>query len=241
MAHTLREMLDKLMLRYNKELNPKLWVNGDLKPEITDKLLKIADAWREFAKIPDSAVEDIIITGGNVNYNYTDVSDIDLHLVCDMTKMPVRNEEIMTDIIFSKKALWAAKHPGISIYGYPVELFAQDVNKPFPVQQGVYSIITNSWLVQPENLNLDFDSDFGLKSKVESHMRAIDRMLTDGTPVEQIKDHMTKLHAGRGEAIQAGGEFAFENLVYKELRNRGYLAKMSNHIQQHYDDDLSLR
>ena len=50
-----------------------------------------------------------------------------------------------------------------------------------------------------------------------------------------------KLRAMRGAAIQAGGEFSFENLVFKELRNRGYLDKLSNYLQTNKDKQLSLR
>ena len=44
----------------------------------------------------------------------------------------------------------------------------------------------------------------------------------------------------RASAIQQGGEFALENLVFKELRNRGYLDKLSNHIKHLEDTNLSL-
>ena len=45
---------------------------------------------------------------------------------------------------------------------------------------------------------------------------------------EKLKD---KLRDMRSSAIQRGGEFAVENLVFKELRNRGYLDKMSQHLR----------
>ena len=82
----INEELD-LTLQYHDELNPKIWVDEDkLKPIVREHLLKIAKVWAKTAKIEDDAIEDIIITGGNVNYNYTKQSDIDIHLVVDMKK-----------------------------------------------------------------------------------------------------------------------------------------------------------
>ena len=45
----------------------------------------------------------------------------------------------------------------------------------------------------------------------------------------------------RSSAIEKGGEYAPENLVFKELRNRGYLDKMSKYVRNLEDEDLSLR
>ena len=79
----------KLSLQYHDELNPKLWDKNDLKEDVRQKLLEIAKKWQEFAKIPDSAVHDIVITGGNVNRNYTDLSDIDVHFLIDNKPIPI--------------------------------------------------------------------------------------------------------------------------------------------------------
>ena len=57
---TLNEL--KLQLQYHKELNPKLWNDFELKPEVRAKLLQFAEVWREFAKIPKSAVKEVIST-----------------------------------------------------------------------------------------------------------------------------------------------------------------------------------
>jgi hypothetical protein len=45
----------------------------------------------------------------------------------------------------------------------------------------------------------------------------------------------------RAAAIQRGGEFSFENLVFKELRNRGLITRLSNYLKTQQDKQLSLR
>ena len=61
--------------------------------------------------------------------------------------------------------------------------------------------------------------------------------LTQNNAAEKLKD---KLRDMRASAIQRGGEFAVENLVFKELRNRGYLDKMSEHLRNLKDTSLSI-
>jgi REP element-mobilizing transposase RayT len=44
----------------------------------------------------------------------------------------------------------------------------------------------------------------------------------------------------RQAAIRKGGEFSLENLVFKELRNNGYLTKFSDYITSKQVKELSL-
>jgi hypothetical protein len=90
----------KLTLRYHNQLNPKFWVGESIKPEVREALLRIAEEWAQFAKIPTSAIQDIILVGGNANYNYTKYSDLDLHLL-------VRKEEIAdcSELFFNTNCL----------------------------------------------------------------------------------------------------------------------------------------
>lgn len=229
----------KLSLQYHDELNPKLWVENDLKEDVRQKLLEIAKKWQEFAKIPDSAVHDIVITGGNVNRNYTDLSDIDVHFLIDTKPIPIKDPELLEDYMKAKKDLWAKNHD-IKVKGYPIELYAQDINKETPTSQGVFSILNNQWVVEPENLHLNFDNDFNLRAKVREHMRKIDSVLDNQESLETAKTVKRKITELRGESIKKSGEFAIPNLVFKELRNNGYLQKISDYISEREDKQLSL-
>lgn len=229
----------KLSLQYHEELNPKLWDKHKLKEDVRQKLLEIAKKWQEFAKIPDSAVHDIVITGGNVNHNYTDLSDIDVHFLIDTKPIPIKDPELLEDYMKAKKDLWAKNHD-IKVKGYPIELYAQDINKETPTSQGVFSILNNSWVVEPENLHLNFDNDFNLRAKVREHMRKIDSVLDNNESLESAKTVKRKITELRGESIKKSGEFAIPNLVFKELRNNGYLQKISDYIKEREDKQLSL-
>lgn len=227
-----------LKLAYHKKLNPKLFDGDKLKPVVRDKLIEIGDAWMKFAKIPLDAIEDVICTGGNMNYNYTEESDIDVHVVVDLDKFPIQDKEILRDYIFAKKNLWAKAHSN-RVLGYPVELFAQSKDDRIPNHQGVYSILYDDWIVKPENLKLSYD-DRNLHEKVLYEQADIDRIIRNAD-YEAAKAKQDRLKGGRGLALATpDGEFAAENLVFKSLRNTGHLTRLSDFVRQKEDEALSL-
>lgn len=231
---------ENISLAYHNELNPKLW-NADksLKPEVKNKLMQIAFAWADFAKIPVDMIHDIIITGGNVNYNYTGLSDVDLHLIIDRSQLNP-DRDLVDEYLSDKKILWTLSHNDLNIYGYPVELYAQDVNELPHQDQGVYSISNDMWIQQPRNLGLDFENDHHLQKKADFYKHLIDTMIDQHATDETIDMLKKKIYKMRGDSIAKGGEFGFGNLVFKELRNAGYLDKMAAYIKSNMDKSLSL-
>ena len=119
----------KISLQYHNKLNPKLWIGNKLKPEVRKTLIKFAYAWAEFANIKKNLIKDIIMTGGNSNYNYTSKSDIDVHIVVDKNKLGA-NRPMVDDYLQSKKMLWTLTHD-VKVYGYSLEPYAQDQNEKF--------------------------------------------------------------------------------------------------------------
>jgi len=233
---TLTEL--KLQLQYHKELNPKLWNDFELKPEVRAKLLQFAEVWRQFAKIPKEAVKEVIMLGGNANYNYTDLSDIDVHLVVDKA-MIAKDNPLLDDYLQDKKQMWTMAHK-ITILGYGLEPYAQDISVEYPKEQGVYSLTNDEWLAKPEFVGDDMLKDPYLKKKVKFYMNMIDDMIKNKVDLDSVKHFKEKLRDMRGAAIKKGGEFSFENLVFKELRNQGYLDKLSSYQKTSQDQELSL-
>jgi hypothetical protein len=144
------------------------------------------------------------------------------------------------DYFMSKKALWAANHTNIRVKGYPVELFAQDKKAEIPAGQGVYSLIKGRWIQEPTFLKLNFNKDALLAQKVEFYKKEIDNMVSGKQSIKVADNLKNKLRSMRGVAIQMGGEFSFENLVFKELRNRGYMDKLANYLKSNKEKQLSL-
>jgi hypothetical protein len=228
----------KISLEYHDELNPKLWDGEKLKPEVRTALLKFIEAWRQYANIPKDLIQDIIMIGGNTNYNYTSKSDIDVHLIVDRNKLG-KDRKLIDDYLQDKKVLWTMTH-NVTVFGYPLEPYAQDPVSSWPKGQGVYSLKNNEWVQKPEKGEYDFKNDKMLKQKVQHFMHVIDHMIKNKMSIDQFENLKNKLKNMRGAAIQKGGEYSMENLVFKELRNRGYLDKMSKYEKSLQDKSLSL-
>jgi len=229
-------------LEYHDVLNPKIWDDAVLKSEVRGKLLQIAEAWREFAKIHPDTVVNIILTGGNANYNYTPQSDLDLHLIINRGEFngSMIDRAFVDEYLQDKKILWTLTHGDINIYGYPVELYAQDINDQPHSGQGVYSVSGNYWMQEPEYLSMDFESDPNLQDKVDFYKDMINKLIdqqADSDAIDTLKDRIKTM---RSDSIAQGGEFAFGNLVFKELRNSGYLDKLSDYDRTKKDKSLSL-
>ena len=64
------------------QLNPKLWRGTRLRKDVYRALMRIAGEFYKSLNV-QANVQDILITGSQVNYNYGPNSDLDLHLVID--------------------------------------------------------------------------------------------------------------------------------------------------------------
>ena len=235
MRTLLREL--KSTLQYHNQLNPKLWTDEQLNPDVWLALNKIAKEWAKFANIPAKAIKDVILVGGNANYNYTKHSDIDLHLMIDKSK--VRCDGLVDDYLLSKKQLWALTHD-ITVKGQPVELYGQSSSDSFKEGQGVYSLQSRKWLQQPQRVKFDKDCQ-AVKDKVYDLSKAINDLIdSKSDDIGQFRRLKAKLKGMRSTAIEKGGEYAPENLAFKELRNRGILDKMNKYLRNLEDQELTL-
>ena len=229
----------KTTLQSHENLNPKLFNDKKkLDPEVWQTLNKIGKEWASFANIPAAAIKDVIVVGGNANYNYTKHSDIDLHLVVD--KKGIKCQGLIDDYLQSKKQLWALTHD-ITVKGQPVELYAQDIRDPFRKGQGIYSLQSNRWLQEPTKYKIDRSHPEVIR-KTKDYMNIIDELIdSKSDDIDAFKKLKNRLKGMRAGAIEKGGESAPENLVFKELRIRGYLDKMSKYVRNLEYKSLSLK
>ena len=236
MKSLLKEL--KTTLQYHDTLNPDLFNDKKkLDPEVWQTLNKISKEWASFANIPAASIKDVIVVGGNANYNYTKHSDIDLHLVVD--KKGIKCQGLIDDYLQSKKQLWALTHD-ITVKGQPVELYAQDYRDPFREGQGVYSLKSNRWLQEPERVKFNSKSP-EVVNKVKDLSFQINSLIdSKSDDIDAFKQIKRRLKIMRSTAIEKGGEYAPENLAFKELRNRGTLDRMNTYMRQLEDKKLSL-
>ena len=109
-------------VKFHDRLNHRLWDSSEhLHPQVKERLMAVARDFQEFLGVPDLDVKDITVSGSNAAYNYTDGSDIDLHLVVEIPE--VTHDEVYRELFNAKKYQYNEQH-NIRIGGADVELRA---------------------------------------------------------------------------------------------------------------------
>jgi hypothetical protein len=221
---------------FHTNLNPLLWDGDEMRPDIRLALVKAARAFYDFLGIPGLRVEDIIFTGSNAAFNYTDFSDIDLHLIVNFNESSF--SELAENLFTTKKTLWNRLH-AITIKGYGLELYVEDTANPVTAQ-GVFSVLKGKWVHKPKAERPQWD-DASVASKVEALADQIDDLLAATNPAREDIDRMTdRIRKMRRSGLAKGGEFSIENLAFKGLRNLGYLDRLWQARVDSEDRTLSL-
>lgn len=228
-------------------LNPKIWNDVDtndptLKQSIRVALLEIASEFMSFLG-DDLIIDDVRFTGSLANFNWSEFSDIDLHLYVDFTQFDPKDREVYKELFQLKKTLFNSTH-NITVKGYEVELYAEDVNEVH-FSTGVYSVLYDEWVHKPEKENVKIDREL-LTKKVSVMMDKIDDLIDDVTDddldqaLEKIEKFKDKLKKYRSSGLEKDGEFSYENLVFKFLRRNQYIDKLYDFKNKLMDKKLSL-
>jgi len=238
----LSNVIDSFSLK--DELNPKIWENpaspkeAKLKPKVEEALMKIAEDFIDNLG-DDVFVDDIRLTGSLSNYNWSNYSDFDLHIIIDFQQYESKSD-LYKELYRLKAELYNQKND-FKIYGYDVELYAQSVEESH-FATGVYSLMNNEWVVEPEKSKKSIDKNL-LKNKLESWVKKIDSAIeksekeNDETTLKKIKD---KIKEYRQCGLEKDGELSYENLVFKGLRRLGSIGKILDTKKKITDKKLSV-
>jgi len=213
-----------------------------LRKEVREKLLQTANEFIDFIGVP-LLIEDVIFTGSLANYNWSEYSDIDLHVVCDFIQFSDTELSLYEELFKVKKTIFNTNHD-IKIFGYEVELYVQNATEAH-FSSGVYSVLYDEWDVKPEKEDSNIDTKI-LKSKINHWKSQIDTVVDNATEKdidearEYIKKFKEKLKKYRSSGLKTEGEYSYENLVFKYLRRSDYLEKLFNLENNLLDKELSL-
>lgn len=245
------EDIDFSSFEVQNELNPDFWKNKRLDSRIRLKLLDIADDFTDFLNVDWVKPEDITMTGSLANYNWSDYSDIDLHIIIDYKKVDNRTE-FVAEYFKSKKEIWNNEHQNLTIFGFPVEVYVQDKNEPH-ASSGVYSLERDKWIKEPEKLKNPKKKTLNKAGKnAAKWMNKIDNLMSryypDKTETEKesilddLDDIFDEIKDNRRDAFERGeDEMNPDNLTFKVLRRNGYLDKIWDKKTEIYDELKSLK
>ena len=103
----------------------------------------------------------------------------------------------------------------------------------------------DEWIRIPEKENFKIDKD-RIIEKSKQWMDIIDGVLESAEDediedaVELLTKYKNKLRKYRTCGLERGGEYSYENLVFKYLRRNGYITKLENFKNKITDKKLSL-
>ncbi len=225
---------------YHSELCPKFWSNSNFDPEIRVKLLNIAnDFWNSLDLT--AKIVDIQLTGSLANFNWTNASDLDLHIIIDFSDID-EDVDLVRKALDGQRFIWNQRHP-VELRGHEVECYIQDVNEQHN-SSGLYSLLEDTWVTKPSWNPPSIDQrDIDEKVRViKSEFFEIKREIlgSSGQQAKVLYDYLNrfkkKIMKDRKESIAKNGEYTIENLAFKELRRAGVIEDMINVISKAYSN-----
>lgn len=224
-------------------LNPKIWDNFDdpkdakMKPKVRKALERIAEEFIDYLG-DDVMVEDVILTGSLANYNWSNFSDFDLHIIVDFQQYE-KESDTYKELYDLKKRIFNDSHD-IKVLGYDVELYAQDKEESH-VSSAVYSVANDEWLNVPKKDFPKIDKNVLVK-KIDNWVEKIDSSIDDSNTdgINKLETIKEKLKEYRKCGLEKGGELSYENLVFKFLRRSGHVEKLFDKINELKDKELSV-
>ena len=230
------------VLTIHNTLNRKIWSGFRLKENILNNLRTIAQDFFKDLKLEGVEIDDITFTGSLANFNYTSYSDIDLHILVDFSKVD-ENQELVREFFSGKTSNWNNKH-NIKIFGHEIEIYVQNSSEPHH-STGIYSVKNENWVRRPVRRNPEIDLEM-VKRKVNSFVDMIER-------AEDIYDNKKYLDAHRAtkklikkiknfrqSGLEDRGEYSYENLTFKYLRNKEHMKRLFDLRELSYDKELSI-
>ncbi len=227
---------------YNDTLHPKFWSNDEFDEGVLKDILTIVD---DFVKGDDHVtpemIEDIQLTGSLANFNYSEHSDLDVHILFDFAKIN-KDESIVKRALDGKRFIWNLRH-NIQFNDHEVELYFQDIHEPH-VASGLFSLHDNRWIKKPKHEAPEIDHN-DVQKKASEFKKELDLLedaldnIGDKDEFELINKRAQKLKNKimnmRKQGLVSKGEFSVENLAFKTLRNDETIARLNELIIKSYD------
>jgi predicted nucleotidyltransferase len=240
------ESLNKVISSFNLQntLQPKIWLGEiqKMNPKVRQNLLEIAYQFIDSFGL-DVVIDDIIVTGSIANYNWSEYSDVDLHILVDYGQFQKEMKDVYIEYFDLKKIVFNQKR-NLKMFGFDVEVFVEDSNVK-GISGGLYSILNDEWIKKPQKEKFKVEKSEIIKN-AKKWMRLIDNLIKhlNGEDVETIRNSVKvikdKLKKFRVSGLNKGGELGLENLVFKVLRRNGYIEKLYNIPMDIIDKKLSL-
>lgn len=217
------------------ELNPKLFEGNKLKPEVRDKLLEIRDEFLKGLEEEDIPIRviDSVLVGSNVSYNYTDMSDLDLHIIADLSSF--KGDDRLLRLLYDYYKSLFNKDYDINVKGINVEVYIEDMNST-TISNGIYSLDKDEWVKEPRK---DYCKYVDISKDLEPWNGRYNSVISR-VGDETAQDLLDSLYMLRKVSLSSNDEFGVGNLIFKEFRNLGYIDRLKQIIKDDKSKELSM-
>lgn len=223
------------VFQIHDELNPKLFENDNiLKVDVRQRLIEIADMFVKSIREDEVPLNvlDYWLVGSNAQYNYSDSSDIDVHII--VTTEDIECDPYILNLLYTYiKSSFNNKYD-ILVKGHEVELYIEDVNSTV-ITNGIYSLMQDKWIKVPtktEILSYDVTETSEWKEWYQRYSELKD---------SECEQFLNDLYIMRKASLsQSMGEWDIGNLIFKEFRNQGILDELKDRNYKYKSKELTL-
>jgi len=222
-------------IEFRDKLNPKLWDEWELNKEASKHLKYVAERFVKWLEVP-LEIKDIWILGSMASFNYSDSSDIDLHIYVDLSKF--KDKDNIKELLETKTKLFKKLFP-IRLFGIPIELTVEDDSNRAE-SPGIYSLVKDAWVKKPKKVDED-EVETDVAGKISGMWKkrikaALQNKSLDSDDLNDLKD---EIKDQRRKALKKDGEFSDGNIAFKDLRKTGYIDKIKNVRDAKFKKELS--
>jgi hypothetical protein len=240
---SLEEEVEPESFESHDTLEPHLWRDEELKGRISKRLLKIAQDFIDGLPV-EVDVQDVTLTGSLANYNWSNYSDVDLHIVVNFLEVD-ENLTLVKSFFDNARMKWNNLH-GIRIKGYDVEIYIENVGESHK-SSGVYSILRNEWIKEPSRYEsyIDFGAARHKAQDIEFQTNIVGNLITARKykvalkNIERLKKKIKNMRRAGLESPKQ--EFSVENIAFKILRRNNTLEFLNDLKKRAYDDMMSIK
>tara|TARA_Y100000034_G_scaffold116994_1_gene155995 strand:- start:275 stop:1186 length:912 start_codon:yes stop_codon:yes gene_type:complete len=238
----LEEDVEASSFETKDELQPDIWRNDKLNSDVARHLKQIAQDFIETLEKKVS-LDDVRFTGSLANYNWSEYSDIDLHIVVDFSQIDDK-EELVKSYFDAERMKWNDAHD-IKLFGFEVEIYVENKGEPH-VSSGLYSIMRARWIVEPVPHTEDIDFYIARKKadSIATQTNLAGTLLRSQEyrkaykATERLKKKIRELRALGLKSKER--EYSMENIAFKILRRNGTLTLLNQIKDAAYDKMMSI-
>ena len=214
-----------------------------LLPDVREALLNI---YNDFLKsnFTDNSVTipvvDLHLLGSQAGYNYTEHSDIDLHLLVNFELLYEKDEVLQ--LLYQTVTRKFNSDLDITVKGIPVELYIQDL-KSVNKSTGVYSVFEDRWIQEPGQPPEISQETLETANEIANELIAATQAVLDNknqVTFADVEKLINDIYIVRKQSLTEFNEFSAGNLAFKILRNTGLLDEVKELHKELRGEELSL-